>query len=775
MKRPIFITAIGFIIGIIWGLYFNIVLFIFFLLGVLVLLNSNKIKLVKILKIFITKNVIILFCISFICAFCYIKYLENDYEKIYNSLNKVECIGTIIEEKMEKKYNYTYKVKLEKINNKKAYGKKIYINIPKNINVIKYGNKILFNGEYIKPDTQRNHNGFDYSRYLKTQGIYGTIKVNSGVKILKEKNIDFLHRISNSIRNKIICNTNKVFPKNTKDVFMGLLVGYDEFINEEVKEDFTRSSLSHLLAVSGTHISYILIGIGTFFKLLNMNKKLIKICTCIFLIFYLFLINFTPSVTRAVIMGIILALQMVINRKQDTLNSISFSSLLILISNPYNILNVGFILSYAGTISIIIFMNSSKKKLNNYKEKIINSIKNIIKVTLSAQILIFPITVYFYNSISLTFMISNLIAGIIIGPIVLIGMILILLSFINIKLTFYIVKIYNFLLLILIKSTGIIGKIPLSNIYVKTPKVFLIITYYMAVFIIFILVLIKKSKRVYLNKKINFLISKIKNIIKINLLKNFYLILLISIIYFILNQIPKDFKINFIDVGQGDSCMITTPMGKTILIDGGGNDNYDVGKKVLFPYILDRRITKIDYIIISHFDTDHCKGLESIEKNLKIKNVIISKQVEKSENYQQFLKIANKRKINIIYVNMGDIINIEKNVNINILWPNNNSLIKENALNNNSIVCRIDYKRFSCLFTGDIEKIAEDEMVKKYGNSNVLKSTVLKVAHHGSKTSSTEEFIKKVNPKIALIGVGENNKFGHPNDETIKKLNSIRC
>ena len=161
-------------------------------------------------------------------------------------------------------------------------------------------------------------------------------------------------------------------------------------------------------------------------------------------------------------------------------------------------------------------------------------------------------------------------------------------------------------------------------------------------------------------------------------------------------------------------------------------------------------------------------------KNLKVKNAIISKQAENSENYEEFIKIAQKNKINIIIVNKGDKLNIEKNLYINILWPNNSTLLNENALNNNSIVCKLNYRNFSCLFTGDIEKIAEEQMVKDYEKSKILESTILKVAHHGSKTSTTQELLKMIKPKIALIGVGKNNKFGHPNNETLEKLEKIR-
>lgn len=164
---------------------------------------------------------------------------------------------------------------------------------------------------------------------------------------------------------------------------------------------------------------------------------------------------------------------------------------------------------------------------------------------------------------------------------------------------------------------------------------------------------------------------------------------------------------------------------------------------------------------------------------IKICTVFISMQEEDSDNYEKFKKIAKNKKIKINIVGANDpvcpqIIHIEKDIYFDILWPNTSKLITENSLNNNSIVCKLHYNNFSILFTGDIEEIAEKQILQEYQNNlNILNSMILKVAHHGSKTSTTEEFLKVVKPRIALIGVGENNKFGHPNEDVIDRLKAM--
>ena len=161
-------------------------------------------------------------------------------------------------------------------------------------------------------------------------------------------------------------------------------------------------------------------------------------------------------------------------------------------------------------------------------------------------------------------------------------------------------------------------------------------------------------------------------------------------------------------------------------------------------------------------------------EELKVGKIIISKQCEDSDNYKRFRQIVKDKKIKVQMVNKGDILNLEEDLFFYVLWPNNDKLISENVLNNNSMVFKMNYKNFSMIFTGDVEEVAERQILEAYKeNLNLFNSNILKVAHHGSKTSSIKEFLEVVRPKIALIGVGENNKFGHPNSEVLERLEEL--
>ena len=521
-----------------------------------------------------------------------------------------------------------------------------------------------------------------------------------------------------------------------------------------------------MLAVSGSHITYIISAFSILME--KKNKRITKILTIIFLIFFMALTGFTASVVRASIMGILILTSGLVHRKSDTINNLGISSLIILICNPYTIIDAGFWLSFAGTMGIILLeepINSYFQKFKICKIKSISWIINSFTITFAANIIIIPIMAYMFSTFSMTFWISNILAAPVMEFVTIYGFLIYFVSIFLLPLAKFLGIILNFSLNSLIKIAEITSLIPGSSIYIKTPYLLECIIYYLILFLIF------NWKRIKEKLENNKILEKIK--------KNSYKYISIILIFIILtntisNKIFQEIKIYFVDVGQGDSTLIQTIEGKNILIDGGGSEfgSFDVGESILLPYLLDRRITTIDYLMISHFDSDHIGGVFAILENLEVKNIIISKQGETSENLKKFYEITNNKGIRTIIVKKGDIVEIDKYSHFEILFPEDN-LIEDNILNNNSIVARFNSLNFSILFTGDIEKIAEKRLCELYSGTDKLEAFVLKVAHHGSKTSSTEEFLELVKPKIALIGVGKNNNFGHPNIDVIERLENM--
>ena len=691
---------------------------------------------IAVIILLITKNkkiIVILICL--IISIGYVSILENKYSKISDM--PIKEMVTIISDIQEKEYKKVCTAKIVR-NNKKIL---INIKMSQDIPSIKYGDSLYIEGEFKQPEEARNYKGYNYKQYLKTKKIIGTVELEK-VKILKSSNGSFIHNIQKYIRDTI----NGTLTDEEGNLLLAILLGDKDKLSEDIQESFKTSNLSHMLAVSGAHVSYIILGLTYVLQNSIIGKKNGKIVCIIFLLAFMAITNFTPSVTRACIMAILTLLSSIIYRKSDVYTNISVAALITLIFNPYSLLDLGFQLSYGGTIGIIIFIKRIQEKKSN--SKVINYIKQMALVSIYANIIIIPIMMYHFNTVSFTFIISNIMASPILGIIVITGFLFIITSITVKPLTRLIAIFIKPILSILIKISQICSKLPFSNILVVTPYMFNVISYYAI-----ILYCIKSKK----NNKCKIIIC---------------LLIVLILINFIIYIFPQKLRIFFIDVGQGDSTLIITPDKKTVLIDGGGSDSFDVGEKVLLPYLLDRRILKIDYVLISHFDTDHCGGILTIMEKVKVKNIIISEQAEHSENYERFKKLMIHKRIRLIEVKKGDKIKIGRYSEFKILFPTSR-LLSENPLNNNSIVAQFNYNNFKMLFTGDIEKLAEQQILKT--EKAEIRADILKVAHHGSKTSSIPEFIKAVRPRIALIGVGKNNTFGHPNQQTIKNLENIKC
>ena len=518
---------------------------------------------IAIIILLITKNkkiIVILICL--IISIGYVSILENKYSKISDM--PIKEMVTIISDIQEKEYKKVCTAKIVR-NNKKIL---INIKMSQDIPSIKYGDSLYIEGEFKQPEEARNYKGYNYKQYLKTKKIIGTVELEKA-KILKSSNGSFIHNIQKYIKDTI----NGTLTDEEGNLLLAILLGDKDKLSEDIQESFKTSNLSHMLAVSGAHVSYIILGLTYVLQNSIIGKKNGKIVCIIFLLAFMAITNFTTSVTTACITAILTLFSSIIYRKSDVYTNISVAALITLIFNPHSLLDLGFQLSYGGTIGIIIFIKRIQEKKSN--SKVINYIKQMALVSIYANIIIIPIMMYHFNTVSFTFIISNIMASPILGIIVITGFLFIIASITVKPLTRLIAIFIKPILSILIKISQICSKLPFSNILVVTPYMFNVISYYAI-----ILYCIKSKK----NNKCKIIIC---------------LLIVLILINFIIYIFPQKLRIFFIDVGQGDSTLIVTPNHKNILIDGGPN--------TILPYLLDRKIKKIDYMIISHFDQDHVR------------------------------------------------------------------------------------------------------------------------------------------------------------------------
>ena len=551
----------------------------------------------------------------------YMHTLNNYYDEKYEeleSLNGSYCTAIVVSEGEEKDYKDVYEIEIKGIklllNHKKSKNKSLqnkenrYLSNKNSKNSsfkLKYGDKIEFYLEYEKPSTARNYMGFDYSNYLKTKKIFGTVNLKEeDVEIISHDNSNIILRKIYELRNLMKTKIEKLLPKETSGLCLGMLIGETSGIEENMQENFRDSNLSHILAVSGANVSYIIVSITYIFNKMCLRKRLSKIISIILLILFMLLTGCTSSVNRACIMAILMLIAELLYRKSDVYNNLAISALILLIMNPYSLLDIGFQLSYMGTIGIVFLHDKigSFIKINN---KIVKYFFEMIAVTTCANLAIIPIMMFHFNTISLTFYFSNIIVGPILGIVVIIGFIMFFISLIFTPISSLIAIVLNLMLKFIIKIAEITANMPFSKITIITPSFFFIIVWYL----IIISISYKQKVKIFYHKN-NKLIKKIVSCILI-------IVLIVNLII----KVDKKLEIHFVDVGQGDACLIITPLNKKILIDGGGSEfgSFNVGEKTLLPYLLDRRINKLDYIIISHFDSDHVRFYSIFAKRNKSK------------------------------------------------------------------------------------------------------------------------------------------------------------
>ena len=377
IKRPIVIITLGAIFGIISGQNFKIGLVVFFTLIILLILKQPNagvalffrilgerkcptptrfgglqkvIKIhIKYIKVIFNKKTIITFIISLIIFSIYTLFLNNKYQNFYKKVGKeVEFQAVVISSPKKSEYYNTYTIKGK---TKEFKNKKFILYLKKDIS-LEYGDKLNIIGDLFEPEGTRNYKGFSYKKYLQTQKIYGTVKAEK-IELKSKNNVLLIFKLSNDVRNKIIEQIRTILPEETSGLLAGLMLGDKTYISDDIILDFQKSSLAHILAVSGAHVSYIILGLNYFVLINKMTKKSGYLFTIFSLIAFIFITDFSVSVVRACVMSIILIFSKLFYRKADILNTIAISILILILFNPFSINSVSMQLSYLGTIGVI--------------------------------------------------------------------------------------------------------------------------------------------------------------------------------------------------------------------------------------------------------------------------------------------------------------------------------------------------------------------------------------------------------------------------------------
>lgn len=574
------------------------------------------------------------------------------------------------------------------------------------------GDTLKINGTLETPNNNTIPNTFNYKEYLFHKKIKYILKIDSFKKIEENKNI--LLKIKNFLLKRI-----ERIKYNS--YLYAFILGKSSYIDIESYNNYKINGVTHLFALSGLHVSLFSSIVLYILNKLKLNEKVTFIITSIFLISFSFIASFTPSILRATIFFILSSINKIYYFFIKPKNLLYLTFTILIFINPFYIFDIGFILSF--TITFFILLLNEALTINS-------NIKSILVVSILSFFSSLPIIINLFYEINIIGFINNIffipLVTNIIFPFSLIVVIIPKLSFILFILTRF-----------------------MENVSSLSSNIFNITLYfqrisYIEIFIYYLLLILSIKK----NKKLLFL-----------------LFIFISILY-IKPSLNKNTYVYFIDVGQGDSTLIVTENNKSILIDTGGklsykteswkqkNKEFNLMSSSVIPFFKSIGLKKIDYLLITHGDADHAGYALELLNNFKV--------INKYTNKGRKNTLEKKININSLETKYMSIDNIE------IYSLNNNIYNNENK---DSLVLLIKIYNKNFLFMADADKEVEKTIIEKYNLKNI---DFLKVGHHGSKTSTGVSFINKINPKYSIISVGKNNKFGHPNTETLETLKNSK-
>ena len=658
--------------------------------------------------------------------------------------------------------------------------KRIFVNTEK-IPIVKIGNIIKVRGKLRQFEEAANKGNFDSRKYYLSLGFYGKIEAGtievinsdySGIRQgLYELRMEIIERLE-----KLCSDNNGIFSiiNNKNGIIGAIILGDKTDIDSDIKELYSVSGIAHILAISGLHISFI--GMAIYRLLRRRFRFLFSAAVSIPVVLSFGIMSgFGISTIRAIIMFILKIIGEVLGRKYDAITAISLAGLVLLVQNPFVVCNSGFQMSFGAIIAIVLILPIVEEILNTD-----NKIIKVLSANFTISLVMNPILAWNYYELPTFSFLLNIVVVPLMSVVIVSSIVGIFCSCIMFgfgKAVIFpgcgILELYTFL-------CNIINKSSVASIVVGQPKVTIIIVYYAILLVVLFGLknirtkytraekernIIKKETGLVLEKKA----KKERRIkgqnVKLRLACIVGFLLLNCLIYYIPNQ---GFYITFINVGQGDGILIHGDNGTKVMVDGGSTSEKQVAKNCIVPYLKAEGIGTIDYSIITHTDKDHISGIMEILENnnsnrIRIKNLVMPDINMKDDTYNELIEKAKLKKINVLYIKKGDTLSLGK-TKIKCIYPETTTTASDK--NDYCTVLSVKNKTSKILLTGDISKEIE-EKIKDDIEENY---TVLKVAHHGSNYSSSEKFLKKVNPKYSIISVGKNNSYGHPGNETMERL-----
>ncbi len=631
---------------------------------------------------------------------------------------------------------------------------------------LSYGDRIKFNTKLTLPRNYGNSGGFNYERFMLSRGVAvrGFVKNSRWIARLSFAGGNPFWKELERTRDHLRQFLDEQVQNPQRGMLKALLLGEKGEISKDIREAFIKTGTAHILAISGLHIG--IIAFAAFWLMLHILslserlllafniKKPAALFTIIPVIFYSFIGGFSIPTQRAMIMVLIFLLAILLDRERDLYNTLALAALVILLVHPLSILDVSFQLSFAAVISIIYIVPRIKTLRERDVEKVLLPGKKMktwfvtfLLISLAASLGTSPIAAFYFHRISFVGLLSNLFVVPLIGfAVVPLTLIAGFISFFSFSLAAPFIYLSTFILNIAFEGVKVLSEIPYAYMWMTTPGFFEISLYYMGI--------------------ISFLEIKKWRPARYILVVVIVLLILHQGSNYVFDKTDNRLRVTFISVGQGDATLIEFPKGKRMLIDGGGvrSQDFDIGERVIAPFLWKKGIKRVDYLVLTHPQADHLKGLIFIARNFEVREFWWNGDESKLPEFQSLMDVIKEKGIKrIVMNNESTPLNIN-GVDVEVLHPSGYG--KALDTNNNSLVLMVKHDNVSLLLPGDIEGEGERAMIE---SKQALKSTVIKAPHHGSATSSTEAFLDRVDPEITVFSVGYNNRFGFPRKEIVNR------
>ncbi|MFC1558381.1 DNA internalization-related competence protein ComEC/Rec2 [candidate division KSB1 bacterium] len=694
---------------------------------------------------------------------------ERNYNIYKDVFGKYVELSGRVKDKREyfgEKSKYIVEVNQISINGaQKSAAGKILVNYFSKDSSYRYGQNVSVYGRLLEPRGARNPGEFNYKGYLRNKGVYGIINVSSADNIsfgdYSSDSINFVMQIVERLKYGFSSKIKENFSGQERELLRGLLLGEREGLDPAVKDEFSRSGILHILAVSGLHVGFIIFLLGLvigLFRIPNFIKYGLIVSG---IILYVLLTGARPPVMRASVLAGIVLIGFLMERRVDTVNSVGAAGLLLLLFRPDDLFSASFQLSFTAVFGIIFITYISREFIDSRLKGLPRSYRRVffrryivipLLVSLGIVIFISPVSGYYFGRISPIAIPANLI--VIPLTFCIVGLGFFILTFGNI-LAFAcepFAAVLHYSLKLLIGVAHYAGTLPFAYVDISREVVYLTGILYFLVYLCYHAIRNNKKRRIAI-----------------------YFLVIINILIWdrILFHPAGELKVVFFDVGQGDSALLQLPDDRYMLIDGGRKSfGYDSGLYTVVPYLKRNGIKYIDKVVLSHPDADHIGGIQTVINSIPV-GIVYESAAEKSTLvYSELAASLTDKQISRQTVSGGMQIGDSDYYRIYVLHPPNMFQPDAEDVNNYSLVIMVVYGDQRFLFTGDIEVYSERK-IERF--DDFLRCSVLKVAHHGSRGASSEEFLQRVKPEYAVISAGEYNRYNLPHPSVIERLNNVNA